>query len=97
MRESSINNFWFMGLILTALFLAISLTGCGGQGAAPSKAITAYSLDGVAGTINETAKNISVTMPYGTDVTPLARPGCNSQLYCMLHQGDPPGTPLQKR
>jgi ice-binding like protein len=40
---------------------------------APSaaKAITAYSLNGVAGTINETAKTISVTMPNGTPVTAL--------------------------
>jgi len=28
--------------------------------------------------------------------TPVARPGRNSQLYCILHQGDPPGAPLQK-
>jgi hypothetical protein len=39
-----------------------------------AKAITAYSLNGVAGTINETAKTISLTMPYGTDVTALAAP-----------------------
>ena len=32
-----------------------------------AKAITAFSLDGVAGTINETAKTIAVTMPFGTD------------------------------
>jgi formylglycine-generating enzyme required for sulfatase activity len=37
----------------------------------PAKAITAFSLKGVAGTINETAKTIAVTMPYGTDVTAL--------------------------
>jgi hypothetical protein len=37
-----------------------------------AKAITAYSLNGVAGTINETAKTISLTMPYGTNVTALA-------------------------
>jgi hypothetical protein len=36
-----------------------------------AKAITAYSLNGVAGTINETTKTISVTMPKGTDVTAL--------------------------
>jgi hypothetical protein len=34
-----------------------------------AKAITAYSLNGVAGMINETAKTISLTMPYGTNVT----------------------------
>ncbi len=36
-----------------------------------AKAITAYSLGGVAGTINESAKTIAVAMPYGTDVTAL--------------------------
>jgi hypothetical protein len=35
------------------------------------KAITAYSINGVAGTINETAKVISVTLPDGTDYTSL--------------------------
>jgi hypothetical protein len=34
-----------------------------------AKAITAYSLNGVAGRIHETAKTISLTMPYGTNVT----------------------------
>jgi hypothetical protein len=34
-----------------------------------AKAITAYALAGVAGTIDETAKTISVTMPSGTSVT----------------------------
>ena len=36
-----------------------------------AKAITAFSLNGVAGTINETAKTIAVGMPFGTDVTAL--------------------------
>ncbi|MDH4161175.1 MAG: DUF1566 domain-containing protein [Nitrospirota bacterium] len=56
----------------------MALSGCGGGGgegggapASSAKAITAFSLDGVAGTINETAKTISVTMPYGTNVTAL--------------------------
>jgi len=42
--------------------------------AASAKAITAYSIAGfpaVAGTINEAAKTIAVTMPFGTDVTAL--------------------------
>jgi YVTN family beta-propeller protein len=37
----------------------------------PAKAITAFSLNGVVGTINEAAKTIAVTMPFGTDVTAL--------------------------
>ena len=36
-----------------------------------AKAITAFSLAGVVGTINETGKSIAVKMPYGTDVTNL--------------------------
>jgi len=39
--------------------------------ASPAKAITAFSLAGVVGTINETGKTIAVTMPFGTDVTAL--------------------------
>ncbi len=40
---------------------------------APSsaKSITAFSLLGISGTINESAKTISVTVPYGTNVTAL--------------------------
>ena len=34
-----------------------------------AKAITAYSIDGVIGTINPTTMTIAVTMPYGTDIT----------------------------
>jgi hypothetical protein len=40
-------------------------------GTSSSKTITAFSLDGVVGTINETKKTIAVTMPFGTDVTAL--------------------------
>jgi hypothetical protein len=43
-------------------------------GAASAKAITAYSIAGfpaVAGTINEAAKTIAVTVPFGTNVTAL--------------------------
>jgi hypothetical protein len=36
-----------------------------------AKSITSFSLDGVAGTIDETGKTISVTMPSGTNVTSL--------------------------
>jgi hypothetical protein len=36
-----------------------------------AKALTTYSLAGVTGTIDETAKTIAVTMPYGTNVTAL--------------------------
>ena len=58
-------------LLMAAFFMLI--TGCGGNGgdSAPSsvKAITAFSLNRVFGTINETGKTIAVAMPFGTDVT----------------------------
>jgi hypothetical protein len=63
--------------MLLAAVLIIIITGCSGGSdsdpipAPPSsvKAITAFSLNGVAGTINETGKTIAVSMPYGTEVT----------------------------
>ncbi|MDO8412961.1 MAG: ice-binding family protein [Gallionellaceae bacterium] len=61
-----------------AFLLVAFVAGCGGGGggggAVPlssTKAITAYSLAGVTGTVNETAKTIAVTMPSGTNVTAL--------------------------
>lgn len=62
---------------LTALLLMV-ITGCSGGGgdSAPAtlssaKAITAFSLGGVGGTINETGKTITVSMYFGTKVTAL--------------------------
>lgn len=59
-------KFWFLTLLLVTF-----VVGCSGSSsnAPPPKAFTAYSLGGVAGIINETAKTMSVTMPFGTDVT----------------------------
>ena len=54
--------------LLVAL-IVIFVAGCAGKDAVPPKSIIAYSLNGVAGTINETAKTMAVTMPYGTKVT----------------------------
>ena len=61
-----------------AAVLIVVITGCGGGGSDPIpappstlKAITALSLNGVVGTINETGKTIAVAMPFGTDVTAL--------------------------
>jgi hypothetical protein len=56
---------WFMALLLVAF-----VAGCGSSGgssASSAKAITVYSLAGVPGTINETAKTIAVTLPSGTN------------------------------
>ncbi len=62
--------------MLLAAVLLMVMIGCGGgddSSSTPSsaKAITAFYLYGVVGTIDETAKTIAVTMPYGTDVTSL--------------------------
>lgn len=60
---------WFTALLLTAF-----VAGCGGSDGAPAssaKAITAYSLAGTAGTIDEAAKTISVSKPSGTAATAL--------------------------
>ena len=62
-------------ILLSALMLTI-ITGCGGGGgsdpillpASSLKAITSFSLAGVDGTINESAKTISVILPSDTEV-----------------------------
>ncbi|MBI4746455.1 MAG: hypothetical protein HY786_07945, partial [Deltaproteobacteria bacterium] len=62
--------------ILIIILLTISGCGAGVSTETAKKptsamAITSYSLKGFAGTLDETAKTISVTMPYSTDVTAL--------------------------
>lgn len=60
---------WILALLLVTL-----VAGCGGSDNAtdPSaKAMTAYSLNGASGIIDESAKTVSVTMPTGTDLTAL--------------------------
>lgn len=66
-------RYLFIGVVL--LMIA---AGCSGSGSnswpvklSSAKAITAFSLNGVAATIDEAAKTIAVTMPYGTAVTAL--------------------------
>lgn len=65
---------------LIAMVLASAVAGCGGSspilggggtGGVSDKAITSYSLNGVAGTISEGTipKTISVVMPFGTNLT----------------------------
>jgi hypothetical protein len=61
-------------VVLAAMLLMVIADCTSGNDPSPlssAKAITAYSLNGVAGTIDETAKTISVVMPSGTDVTAL--------------------------
>jgi len=69
-RVKALQNFLLFSLIL-GVFL---ITGCGGGGSGNSsgtgsRTITAFSLGGSTGTINETAKTIAVTVPNGTNVT----------------------------
>jgi hypothetical protein len=62
----------FVSLITILICTLTFLYGCGKSDPPSSvKAITAYSLNGVAGTINETKKTIAITMPSGTNVTSL--------------------------
>ena len=58
---------WWLMSLLTIAFV----TGCGSSSSdnTNDKAITAYSLAGVSGIINQTSKTISVAVPYGTNVT----------------------------
>jgi hypothetical protein len=71
---------YLLAMLILGVF--IILPGCGGGGEAgggswysppvvSTPVITAYSLTGVAGIINEPAKTIAVIMPYGTDLTNL--------------------------
>lgn len=65
----------FSKLCFPVVLLVAFMSGCSGNdnGASRSsaKAITAYSLNGATGTINESANTISVTMPYGTPLNAL--------------------------
>ena len=56
---------------LALLLPAVLALGCGGSNPSSDKAITAYSLAGASGDINETAKTIAVGLPFGTSVTAL--------------------------
>ena len=72
-----------LSFILT-LFTTLVLTACGGGGGSGSnqpapiislssaKAITSFALAGVIGVINETSKVITVTLPFGSNVSSLA-------------------------
>jgi hypothetical protein len=63
---------WFMALLLVAVAAGCSSGSSGGGAAANSaKDITAYSLGGTIGTINQVAKTITVVKPSGTNVTAL--------------------------
>lgn len=68
----------YKAVILLSTLMFTIIAGCGGGGSDPipipassQKAITSFSLEGVDGTINESAKTIAVSMPCGTDRTNL--------------------------
>jgi len=70
-------NIFMIRLLLLSVMVSL-LPACGGGGggssgtsASSARAITTYTLSGVAGTIDETNKAIAVTVPYGTNVTAL--------------------------
>jgi len=77
-EETKMNRFkeyakiWFLGLALVTF-----LAGCGSDNSASivpdssAKAMTAYSLNGASGIIDESAGTIAVTMPNGTDIKAL--------------------------
>jgi len=69
-RFKALQNCLFF-ILIVGVFV---ITGCGEDhpNVSGSKAIAAFSLNGVTGTINETAKTIAVTVPNGTNVTALA-------------------------
>jgi hypothetical protein len=70
----------FSKMWLLVLLLVTFVAGCGGNGsndnngtttASSAKALATYSLAGATGIINEAAKTVAVTEPYGTDVKAL--------------------------
>jgi hypothetical protein len=71
-KSKGFSKMWFLVLLLVTFVAGCGDNNSGTQTPAAqnsAKAITAYSLAGATGTINETAKTIAVTMPYGTIVT----------------------------
>ena len=80
MKKNETLRAWLVFTLLMGIFTI--LPGCSGGGdagggswtnppAGTPPVITAYSLNGVAGTITESAKTIAVVMPFGTNVTAL--------------------------
>ena len=79
MKRFETHHAYLVCMVLVAVCISC-LTGCGGWGggvwnkAAAAPVITAYSFveyPGAPGTVNEPAKTIAVTLPFGTDVTAL--------------------------
>ena len=60
-----------LGVVLMMVFTLMACSSSSDTPLSSAKAITAYSLAGATGVINEGAKTIAVTVPYGTVVTAL--------------------------
>ncbi|MGB5218448.1 MAG: hypothetical protein WBN66_09115 [Smithella sp.] len=58
-----------LGLVLIVAFTLTACSSDDDDNDSSAKAITAYSIAGSNGTINETAKTIAVNVPFGTNVT----------------------------
>ena len=59
-------------VLFLVLLLVSFMAGCGGSDTASqtsAKAITAFTVGGATGTVDETAKTIAVTMPFGMNAT----------------------------
>lgn len=79
--SEDINEEIYEKLSLSLLILTVSFTACGGDSSGgenipanlSSKTLTSFSIvsPSSSGTINETTKTVSVTVPYETDVTQL--------------------------
>jgi hypothetical protein len=66
MKKSETHKLWILVMLLVTF-----VAGCGGSDQAaqtPAKAITAFSLAGSTGTVDETAGTIEVNLPFGTPV-----------------------------
>ncbi|HNY49932.1 MAG TPA: hypothetical protein PLV50_10405 [Smithella sp.] len=58
-----------LGLVLIVAFTLTACSSSDDDDESSAKAITAYSIAGSTGVINETAKTIAVNVPFGTNVT----------------------------
>jgi hypothetical protein len=80
MKTKIIGGSFLLLPIITALILCIAACsnpsggggGGGGGGDSSAKAITGFTIDGVAGSINAAAKTVTVTLPQGTALTALS-------------------------
>ena len=61
-----------LGLVLIVAFTLTACSSSDDNDESSAKAITAYAIAGSSGTINETAKTITVNVPYGTSVASMA-------------------------